>query len=129
MRAVIVISLLVAVVAAGKWGNSNYNYSKNYRNLTERDGKHQKFILDLLRHLQQDVYNNEFIQYSQTIRLDNKSDYKVTVNIFFNSLFSFNNFMTELGQSILLGELVSERMVRTTKSTILTLARTQHHHY
>lgn len=78
MRAVIVLSLLVAVVAAGNWNKYN-NYNKFYRNLTERDGKHQKFIFDLLRHLQQDVYNNDFLQYSQTIRLDNKDDYKVSL--------------------------------------------------
>lgn len=73
MRAVFVISLLVAAVVAGNW-SSNDN---NHRNLVERDGKHQKFIIDLLRHLQQDIHNKDFMQYSNTIRLDNKNDYKV----------------------------------------------------
>lgn len=80
MRAVIVISLLFAVVAAGN-SNSNSNNKNNgqiNRDLSDRDFKRQLFIVDLLRHLQQDVHNNEFIQYSQTIRLDNKNDYKVS---------------------------------------------------
>lgn len=90
MRAVFVISLLVAVVAAGNFdtnnnfrnydNNNNFNYNyKNDRRLTERDANHQKFVLDLLHHLQQDIHNDDFMQYSQTIRLDNKNDYKVSL--------------------------------------------------
>lgn len=78
MRAVIVISLLFAVVAAGSSSKNYGSNSKFNRNLTERDAKHQKFIFDLLRFLQQDINNKEFMQYSQTIRLDNKNDYKVS---------------------------------------------------
>lgn len=74
MRAVFVISLLIAVVSAGTYVSNNVNH----RNFNERDGKHQKFVIDLLRHLQQDIYQKDFMQYSNTIRLDNKNDYKVT---------------------------------------------------
>lgn len=73
MKGLFVLSLIIAVVAAGNW-NSN---DRNNRNLTERDAKHQKFVIDLLRHLQNDIHQNEFMQYSNTIRLDNKNDYKV----------------------------------------------------
>jgi hypothetical protein len=74
MKAIFVISLLVAVVAAGNWNNNDRN---NRRDLNERDGKHQKFIIDLLRHLQQDMYNRDFFKYSETIRIDDKNNYKV----------------------------------------------------
>lgn len=74
MKAIVLFSLIVAVVAAGNWNTNDRN---NREKLTERDGKHQKFIIDLLRHLQQDIRQKEFMQYSQTIRLDNKGDYKV----------------------------------------------------
>jgi hypothetical protein len=77
MKAIVVFSLIFAVVAAGNWNNNDRN---NRNGLTERDGKHQKFIIDLLRHLQQDKLKNDFYQYSQTIRLDNKGDYKVSAN-------------------------------------------------
>lgn len=73
MRAVFVISLLIAAVAAGNW-SSNDN---NHRNLVERDVQHQKFIIELLRHLKQDLHIKSFMPYSDTIRLDNKDDYKV----------------------------------------------------
>lgn len=74
MKGIFVLSLLIAVVAAGNWNTNDRN---NRNNLTERDGKHQKFVLDLLRHLQQDIHHKDFMQYSNTIRLDNKNDYKV----------------------------------------------------
>jgi hypothetical protein len=75
MKAIVVFSLIVAVVAAGNWNSNDKN---NRENLIERDAKHQKFIIDLLRHLQQDIHQKDFMQYSQTIRLDNKGDYKVS---------------------------------------------------
>lgn len=75
MKAIVVFSLIVAVVAAGNWNSNDRN---NRNDLTDRDGKHQKFIIDLLRHLQQDTLNKDFIQYSHTIYLNNKDDYKVT---------------------------------------------------
>lgn len=74
MKAIVVFSLIVAVVSAGNWNSNDKN---NRDDLTERDAKHQKFIIDLLRHLQQDI-QQEFKQYSHNIRLDNKSDYKVS---------------------------------------------------
>lgn len=74
MKGIFVLSLLVAVVAAGNWNTND----RNNRNLNDRDGKHQKFIIDLLRHVQQDKLNQDFTQYSHTIRLDNKNDYKVS---------------------------------------------------
>lgn len=78
MKAIVVFSLIFAVVAAGNWNSNDRN---NRNGLTDRDGKHQKFIIDLLRHLQQDKLKNDFYQYSQTIRLDNKGDYKVSANL------------------------------------------------
>lgn len=74
MKAIFVISLLVAVVAAGNWNKNDRN---NRNGLTDRDGKHQKFVIDLLRHLQQDIHNKDFLRYTNTIRIDNKDDYKV----------------------------------------------------
>lgn len=74
MKGIFVLSLLIAVVAAGNWNNND----RNNRNMNDRDGKHQKFIIDLLRHVQHDTNSKEFNQYSQTIRLDNKDDYKVS---------------------------------------------------
>jgi hypothetical protein len=74
MKGIFVLSLLIAVVAAGNWNTND----RNNRNLNDRDGKHQKFIIDLLRHVQHDLTNKEMLQYSQTIRLDNKNDYKVS---------------------------------------------------
>jgi hypothetical protein len=73
MKAIVLFSLIVAVVSAGNWNSNDRN---NRDGLTDRDGKHQKFVIDLLRHLQQDLQNKDFMQYSQTIRLDNKGDYK-----------------------------------------------------
>jgi len=74
MKGLFVISLLIAVVAAGNWDTND----KNNRKLDDRDAKHQKFIIDLLRHVQNDITNKDFFRYSQTIRLDNKNDYKVS---------------------------------------------------
>jgi hypothetical protein len=74
MKAIVLFSLVVAVVSAGNWNSNDRN---NRDGLNDRDGKHQKFVIDLLRHLQQDLQNKDFMQYSQTIRLDNKGDYKV----------------------------------------------------
>lgn len=74
MKAIVLFSLIVAIVAAGNWNTNDRN---NRDSLNERDGKHQKFVIDLLRHLQQDLQNKDFMQYSQTIRMDNKNDYKV----------------------------------------------------
>lgn len=80
MKAIVLFSVIVAVVAAGNWNTNDRN---NRNKLTERDGKQQKFIIDLLRHLQQDVYQKDFMKYSQTIRLDNKGDYKVEKSLNF----------------------------------------------
>lgn len=74
MKSIFVISLLVAAVVAGNWNTHDQN---NRVKLTDRDGKHQKFVIDLLRHLQQDILVKDFQKYSNTIRLDNKGDYKV----------------------------------------------------
>lgn len=74
MKVIVLFSLVAAVVAAGTWNTGDRN---NRNNLTERDAKHQKFVIDLLRHLQQDIHNEDFMQYSETIRLENKGDYKV----------------------------------------------------
>lgn len=74
MKAVFILSLVIAVVAAGNWNNND----RSNRNVNERDAKHQKFIIELLRHLQQDIHNDEFKEYSNTIRLDDKNDYKVS---------------------------------------------------
>lgn len=80
MRAVFVILLLVAAVAAGNWNTFDFN---NRNNLNVRDAKHQKFVLNLLKHLQNDLKNNDFLKYSQTIKIDNKNDYKVSYKNFF----------------------------------------------
>ena len=83
MKFLIAFSLLLTVVVAGVVKNVNRNhddYNYNYNNdlnIDARDGNHQKFILELVRHLQQDVQRNEFIKYTTTIRLDNNGDYKV----------------------------------------------------
>lgn len=83
MRAIFVILLLVAAAAAGNWNTFDYN---NRYNLDDRDVKHQKFMLNLLRHLQNDLKNKDFMKYSHTIKIDNKNDYKVSKN---SSLFNF----------------------------------------
>lgn len=75
MKAIFVIALLIAAVAAGNWNNRDKN---NRKFMTDRDAKHQKFIIDLLRHLQNEIQNKDFLQYSHNIRIDNKGDYKVT---------------------------------------------------
>lgn len=80
MRAVFVILLLVAAVAAGNWNTFDFN---NRNNLNVRDAKHQKFVLNLLKHLQNDLKNNDFLKYSQTIKIDNKNDYKVSYKNYF----------------------------------------------
>lgn len=87
MKFLIAFSLLLTVVAAGVvnngHGNNNHNSNgwnnngNNDFNIDARDGNHQKFILELIRHLQQDVQRDEFIKYTTTIRLDNMGDYKV----------------------------------------------------
>lgn len=90
MKAIFVISLVIAVVAAG---NFNTNDRNNRRGMTDRDAKHQKFVIDLLRHLQQDIHHKDFIQYSHTIRVDNKGDYKVSDGTW-SAIESFNlNFV------------------------------------
>jgi hypothetical protein len=76
MKTIVLFSLIVAAVAAGNWNTNDRN---NREKLTERDGKHQKFVIDLLRHLQQDIQQKDFMQYSHTIRLENKGDYKVKI--------------------------------------------------
>lgn len=75
MRALFVILLLVAAVAAGNWNTFDTN---NRNNLNVRDVKHQKFVLNLLRHLHNDMKNKDFLKYGHTIKLDNKNDYKVS---------------------------------------------------
>lgn len=88
MKFLIAFALLLTVAAAGVvnngYGNKNqYNHNEwnnngiNEFNTDAHDGNHQKFILELVRHLQQDVQRDEFIKYTTTIRLDNKGDYKV----------------------------------------------------
>lgn len=100
MNSLIAFALLLTVAAAGVVNdghnrnhnnhnnhnnNGNYDYNNhkdnfkgnNDLNIDIRDGNHQKFILELVRHLQQDVQQDEFIQFTTTIRLDNKGDYKV----------------------------------------------------
>jgi hypothetical protein len=74
MRGLFLILLLVAAVAAGNWNT----FDHNNRNLNNRDAKHQKFVLNLLRHLHNDLKNKDFLKYSNTIKVDNKNDYKVS---------------------------------------------------
>lgn len=74
MKAVFIFSLVVAVVAAGNWNKND----RNYRNVNDRDAKRQRFVIDLLHHLQQDLHHEAFMQYSNTIRLDYKNEYKVS---------------------------------------------------
>lgn len=129
MKAIVIFSLIVAVVAAGNWNSNDRN---NRENLTERDGKHQKFIIDLLRHLQQDIHHKDFMQYSQTIRLDNKGDYKV--DLYLNRCVSLRNVSLQsreigLEQSLLLGVSVPKWMVRGSRQTFLIVPWTQHHHH
>lgn len=88
MKAIVLFSLIVAVVAAGNWNTNDRN---NRDKLTERDGKHQKFVIDLLRHLQQDILQKDFLQYSYTIRLDNKGDYKVEILCILMFYVTFSN--------------------------------------
>lgn len=89
MRTFIVICLLVAVASAGYYNTFDIN---NRNNLTERDAKHQKFILDLLLHLQNDVTKKDFAKYAHTIKVDNKNDYK-NMNKVFTFVTMFQNGM------------------------------------
>lgn len=92
MKFLIAFSLLLTVATAGVVNNGHNNHNNHYNNhngngwnnngnndfnIDARDGNHQKFILELVHHLQQDVQRDEFIKYTTTIRLDNKGDYKV----------------------------------------------------
>ena len=139
MKLLIAFSLLLTVATAGVVNNghnhngnnhhnnhngNNYNgLNNNYNglnnngnndfNIDARDGNHQKFILELVRHLQQDVERNEFIKYTTTIRLDNKGDYK-DLNKVFKVVSLFRNGMFEdRGKPF---SLYRERNVITTKA-------------
>jgi Hemocyanin, copper containing domain/Hemocyanin, all-alpha domain/Hemocyanin, ig-like domain len=94
MKAVLVISLLIAVVTAANW-NANDNNGRG--NLIDRDGKHQKFILNLVQNLHQDLNIDDFMKYSHTIDLEDKGDYKdlnkvyTFVNVLQNGWFTKRN--------------------------------------
>lgn len=110
MRTVFVISLLVAAVVAGNW---NVNDVNNRKQLTDRDAKHQKFILDLLNHLQQDIQNKDFLQYSNTIRLDNKNDYKDLNKVYHVVTLFQNGWFLQRNKAF---SLFRERNIITTKA-------------
>lgn len=128
MKSIFVISLLVAAVVAGNWNNHDLN---NRNKLTGRDGKHQKFVIDLLRHLQQDIHNKDFLRYSNTIRIDNKGDYKVriAINKFFRKMSLKMLRHVGLEQSVSLGDIVPQRMVRGSQQAVLSIPRAKHHHH
>jgi hypothetical protein len=119
-----VISLVVAVVAANRFNvqndnnNNGFNTGKNVNNrqLTQRDVNHQKFVLNLLRHLKdglnKDMKTTQYRQHSQTIDLDNKNNYNNLNKVFtFMTLFQ-NGWFQKRNQGF---TLLDERNVITTK--------------
>ncbi|CAO1393718.1 unnamed protein product [Diamesa serratosioi] len=126
MKFLVAFSLLLTVAAAGvvnnghKHGNHNHNdWNRNYNNgnndlnVDVRDGNHQKFILELVHHLQQDVQRTEFIKYTTTIRLDNKGDYKDLNKVYKLVSLYRNGMFEQRGKPF---SLYRERNVITTKA-------------
>ena len=81
--------------------------------MNDRDLKHQKFIIDLLRHVQQDIHNDDFMKYTRTIRLDSKSDYKDLDKVFHLVGLFRNGWFLERGKPF---SLFRERNIITTKA-------------
>lgn len=124
MKAIFVISLIVAVVAANRFNvqndnnNNGFNNGRNLNNrqLTQRDVNRQKFVLNLLKNLKDDMNNvmrqNDYRQHSQTIDLDNKNNYNNLNKVFTFMTLLQNGWFTRRNTGF---TLLDERNVISTK--------------
>lgn len=110
MRSLFVILLLVAAAAAGNWNTFDFN-NRNY--LTNRDALHQKFVLNLLRHVHNDMRNKDFLKYSYTIKVDNKKDYKDLTKVFTVVQMFRNGWFVRRGHTF---NILDKRNIMTTKA-------------